>query len=408
MKNFNEFLTEAHDKNVHLEHIEDEVLNLGINGTRQAINFLRSLRDMLAGNNPDNLRVTVKWDGAPAVFCGTDPESGKFFVGTKSIFNKEPKLNFTNSDIDRNHPSPGLNSKLKLALKELSKAGIKGILQGDMMFTQEDLKIKTIDGEKMVTFQPNTILYAIPKDSDLGKRILSSKMGIVFHTSYSGKSIKDLKASFNVNIGRMRNNKRVWIQDANYEDDSGTATMTKDETAAITAVLSKAGKLFRTMDSSIVNEFAADEELRALTKQFNNAQVREGQLISNPKKHARNFLKFLKDKSKKEIEKRKTDKGKQSQKDKLASLVSRFERAERQLVIMFEMMSLLREAKLMIVNKLKKIQRIGTFLQTSNGFKVTSPEGFVAVDHLTGNAVKLVDRLEFSRANFNAAKNWTN
>ena len=160
MFSFNGFLTEA--KNLHLEHLEDEVLNNGVGGTRAAINFLQSLRDMLAGNAKSSVNVTVKWDGAPAIFAGINPENDQFFVGTKGVFNKNAKINYSHEDIDRNHPSGGLNQKLKVALTELSKLGIKEVLQGDMLFTQEDLETKTIEGKRYVVFQPNTIVYAVP------------------------------------------------------------------------------------------------------------------------------------------------------------------------------------------------------------------------------------------------------
>ena len=156
---FTEYLEESKEnKNVHLEHIEDEVLNRGVNGTRDAIDFLRSLRDMLAGHSESKVNLTTKWDGAPAVFCGINPDNGKFFVGTKGVFNANPKLNYTDADIDANHPSEGLNAKLKVALRYLPKLGIKGVLQGDMMFTKGDLQPHIIDGEEYITFQPNTIV----------------------------------------------------------------------------------------------------------------------------------------------------------------------------------------------------------------------------------------------------------
>jgi len=114
---FSDFLTESKEgKNLHLEHLEDEVLNNGVVGARSAINFLQSLRDMLAGRSATKINVTTKWDGAPAIFVGTNPENGKFFVGTKGVFAKNAKLNYTEEDIDNNHPGEGLNHKLKTAL----------------------------------------------------------------------------------------------------------------------------------------------------------------------------------------------------------------------------------------------------------------------------------------------------
>ena len=163
-------------KNLHLEHIEDEILNYGVDGGRAAINFLRSLRDMLAGSSRTSVNMTVKWDGAPAIFAGIDPSDGKFFVAKKSVFNVSPKLYKTNKEID-DDLSGALNSKFKIALAEFSKLGIKGVLQGDLMFT-DDVEKTTIEGVVYYTFQPNTIVYAVPIDSDLGKT-LDDYFGIV-------------------------------------------------------------------------------------------------------------------------------------------------------------------------------------------------------------------------------------
>ena len=93
MFSFKGFFT--HEKNTHLEHLEDDIINRCSKGGVNAINFLNSVRNMLAGNIGGKLNMSVKWDGAPAVFCGTNPENGKFFVGTKSVFNKTPKINYT-------------------------------------------------------------------------------------------------------------------------------------------------------------------------------------------------------------------------------------------------------------------------------------------------------------------------
>jgi len=150
--NFKEFITES--KNTHMTHIEDKVLYGGVDGTRQAINALRGLRDMLAGTSKGN--VSVKWDGAPAVFCGTDPSDGKFFVAKKGIFNKNPKVYKTNADID-DDTSGDLNAKLKEALRYLPELGIKGVIQGDFLFGNGDVSTKNIDGQKYTVFHPNTI-----------------------------------------------------------------------------------------------------------------------------------------------------------------------------------------------------------------------------------------------------------
>lgn len=406
---FKEFLTESvkEGKNVHLEHIEDEVLNRGVPGARDAINFLRSLRDMLAGNSSTKVNVTTKWDGAPAVFAGTNPENGKFFVATKGIFNANPKLNYTEEDIDVNHPSEGLNKKLKVALRYLPKVGIEGVLQGDMMFSKGDIKTETIDGQKYITFQPNTIVYAAPAESKLAKSMLSAQMGIVFHTSYTGKTIADLKASFNIDIGRMKPTKDVWFRDAYFVDASGTATFTESETKLITEILSDAGKTFGKINSMTLNRIAASDTILTYIKTFNNTKVRSGQAINDTAKHANELVKWIEEKYNKEIIAAKKEETKLKRQAEKNEMVRFFKSNLNELKNIFDLQNDLVEAKNMIIKKLQQMKQVtGSFLRTDDGFKITNPEGFVAVDKLKGTAVKLVDRLEFSHANFTAQKNW--
>ena len=403
MFSFDGFLTEA--KNLHLEHLEDEVLNNGVVGTRGAINFLQSLRDMLAGSSKSSVNVTVKWDGAPAIFAGINPENGQFFVGTKGVFNKNAKINYTIDDIDRNHPGTGLNQKLKVALTELSKLGIKNVLQGDMLFTQEDIEKKTIDGKQYVTFQPNTIVYAVPMESS--SRILSSTMGIVFHTTYSGKTMEDMSASFTVNLRGLDKNAGVWFSDANYKDTSGTINFNKKETDAITKILSQAGKTFRTLDSGVLTMIAEDEELKILVKTYNNTKVRAGEKITNTRMHTKGLIEYIYDKKKKEVDKVKRPQNKAVKQQNMDRLMKYFRSNSTQMVRIFDMQNLLVQAKDMIIRKLEKSKGVmDTFVRTEKGYRVTQPEGFVAIDKV-GKAVKLVDRLEFAHQNFTAAKNWT-
>ena len=405
---FKEFLTEATStgKNLHLEHIEDEILNRGVSGGRDAINFLQSLRDMLAGHAQSKVNITTKWDGAPAVFCGINPENGKFFVGTKGVFNKNAKLNYTDEDIDNNHPSEGLNAKLKVALRYLPKLGIKGVLQGDMMFSKGDLKKQTIDGENYITFQPNTIVYAIPANSKLAASMQAAQIGIVFHTSYTGKKIEDMKASFNIDIGRLSATKDIWFRDASFVDASGSATFTEDETKDLTGILSQAGRMFQTISSLTINRIASNETIRVQIATFNNTKVRSGERIKDTQKHTAELIKTIEAKLNQHVldaKKEDTKKKRVAEKNE----VMRFYRSSAsELRKVFDFMNLIVDAKLKIIRKLETIRDVGTFIRTEDGFRITAPEGFVAVDRLKGNAVKLVDRLEFAHANFNAAKNW--
>jgi len=406
MKKFSEHITEAKEgKNVHLEHLEDNVLNNGVSGAREAINFLRSLRNMLAGHSDVKVNVTTKWDGSPAIFAGINPENGKFFVGTKSVFNKNAKLNYTDDDIDENHPGEGLNDKLKIALAYLPKLGIKGILQGDMMFTKDDLTPQTIEGEEYITFQPNTIVYAVPTNSKLAKMMMAAQLGVVFHTSYTGKDIESMKASFNIDIGHLTTTKDVWFRDASFTDASGSATFTAEETAEITSVLSQAGRVFQTIPALTLNRISASDVFLTQIKTFNNTKVREGKKIGDTRVHTQELLNWIEAKLNKEILAAKKEDTKQKR-IKEKNEVMRFYRSNAlQLKLIFDLMNLIVDAKLMIIRKLETIKSIGTFVRTDNGFKVTAPEGFVAVDYL-GKALKLVDRLEFSHKNFTAQKAW--
>jgi len=406
---FSEFLTEdTGGKNLHLEHIEDEVLNGGVTGTRAAINFLLSLRDMLAGHSEARVNVTTKWDGAPAVFCGINPENGKFFVATKGIFNKNAKLNYTDADIDANHASEGLNAKLKVALRYLPKLGIKGVLQGDMMFSKGDLNPQTIDDEEYITFQPNTIVYAVPSDSKLAQSMKAAQMGIVFHTSYTGKTIEDLKASFNIDINNLTPTKDVWFRDAYFVDASGTATFTEEETKQVSRILSNVGTLFQSINPMVLNKISVSETLLVQIKTFNNTKVREGQAIKNTALHTRELINWVEAKLNKEILAVKMENTKKKKQLEKTEIMRFYRTNAAELKKIFDIQNGLVEAKNMIIKKLQQMRQVtSTFLKTDDGFKVTNPEGFVAVDKLKGNAVKLIDRLEFAHANFTAAKNWS-
>jgi hypothetical protein len=400
MIGFNKYLVEA--KNTHMEHLEDNVLNGGVDGARQSINFLQSLRDMLAGNSNVKVNTTVKWDGAPAVFAGIDPRDGKFFVAKKGIFNKNPKVYKTPAEV-RADTSGDLADKLVTCLKYLPELGIKGVIQGDLMFTQSDLKVQDIEGESCVTFHPNTIVYAVPTKTKLAKQIQSAKMGIVWHTTYTGSSFETMKASFGKNIkSKLKASKNVWFDDATYRDVTGTATMTQTETEEVTKVLSRAGTLFQTIKPAILNGFANDEELLIMTKTFNNSKIRMGQpIIDNGASHVRGLVQFITDKFQKDEDSKKTEAGKQAVRERKQRVLKFFSNNDPvEIAKVFDLMKLLVEAKIVIVSKMNKAEGIGTFLKTAVGFMATSQEGYVAIDHTGKNAVKIVDRLEFSRANF--------
>ena len=412
MKTFIDMLNEDKGgKNLHLEHLEDEIINHGINGGRAALNFLQSLRDMMAGSSRSAVNMTVKWDGAPAIFAGIDPEDDKFFVAKKSVFNVSPKLYKTNKEID-DDLSGALNSKFKIALSEFSKLGIKGVLQGDLMFT-DDVGKDTIDGIKYFTFQPNTIVYAVPMDSKFGKIIDKAKIGIVWHTTYSGDALQDMKASFGVNISGLKKTSKVWMDDATYKDTSGKSTFTANETAKITDVLSQVGKTFHKINAPGLKKFLALQASMtgamagASLKTYNNSKVRAGEIISNPGAHAKGYEKWVEISIQKQIDKVKSTKGKEKYQNIQKEYIREVRKHTGNLKQIITFQNLLVNAKMQIVKKLNTVKGLSdTFIKTANGFKVTNPEGYVAIDRVSGGAVKLVDRMEFSFNNFTAVKAW--
>jgi len=401
MQNFSDYLTEQ--KNTHMTHIEDKVLYGGVNGTRQAIFALRDMRDMLAGKKEGN--VSVKWDGAPAIFAGTDPRDGKFFVAKKGIFNKNPKVYKTPADIDAD-TSGDLATKLKDALKYLPELGIKGVIQGDFLFGRGDLKRRKIDGNAYVTFHPNTIVYAVPVDQ--AKEILQAKIGIVWHTTYSGSTFESMKASYGVNVSQLKSTKNVWSQDAMLRNVQN-ATMTKSETETVNEYLSQIGKLFNSISGTTLRALEGNPTLAQHIEQYNNTFVRAGAVIGNSQAHTTKLIRWIKNKYKAEIDKRKSAAGKATQQKRLDDLLAFFsEENKANLVKMFELQKLIVLVKLKLINKLNRLSNLETFVKTRNGFKVTGQEGYVAIDTLGGDAVKLVDRMEFSYNNFSPdiVKGW--
>lgn len=409
MYSFKKFLEEQTVKNTHLEHLEDAILNAGVEGAKQAINFIRDIRDMLAGKTKSPVNVTVKWDGAPAIFAGTDPSDGKFFVAKKGIFNKNPKVYKTNADIDAD-TSGDLNTKLKLALKHLPALGIKGVVQGDFLYSKDDIKEVDINGEPHITFHPNTIVYAIPKNSDLAAQILRSDIGVVWHTTYRGDTFEGMSASFGKEIASgLGKTKAVWSVDAMFKDVSGQATFTEKETKEVTKILSDAGKIFQKLERKVVDGISNNPERLMRVKTFVNSKVRQGERINNTRAFVDDLITYINEYYGKEEEKRKSPAGKATQRQKRDDVLSFFNEVDKkEIVKLFDFYNLITDAKLYVIRKLEKANSINTLLLTPNGYEVTGQEGFVAIDHTGKNVLKLVDRLQFSYANFSTdiVKGW--
>jgi len=397
MLTFRQYLTE--DKNTHLIHLEDLAFE-GSARVQEGIYFLEELAQMLGGNSKSKVNASVKWDGAPAIICGKNPENGKFFVGTKSVFNKRPKVNYTVADIRKNHTS-GVGDKLVDALKNLKGLPIRGILQGDMMFGSGDTKVERIKGETYITFTPNTITYAVPVDSNLGRKIKQSKFGIVFHTEYTGRTLSKMSSKFNPKIDNLKRSKKVWIDDATFKDVSGTASLTLSETQKIYRLFDDIGKHLK-KSSSFLNQIKDDKKMFGLLNIYVNVNIRGG----TESLSGESFIKWLEDRFESEINAMKSEAGQENKRKQRDETVRKFTGSLKSLDGMFKLREALRMAKMVVLRKLEKVEGMNTFIKTDNGFRVTKQEGYVGVDKLTNSAIKLVDRLEFSKANFSVPKNW--
>ena len=391
-----QMITEA-KANTHLTHLEELVLTQGAKGYKQAKSFLIELLKNLAGNSNTKINTSVKWDGAPAIFTGINPDNGKFFVGTKSVFNKVPKINYTMEDIDMNHgQAPGLADKLKLALQYFPSLGIKNILQGDFMFDSSMIKNTNIDGKPHLSFRPNTITYAVESDSELGKDIAAAKIGIVFHTTY--QSLQS-GASFGADVSGLNKTRNVWFDDAFFKDSTGIVTLTVEEAKEVQSLIKKADSIKINYD----NLPAADLNV------YLNKEIKSGQFVNNPKVSFKAFQKWYKEnRIDKRVAKLKSEKGRMKAIAAGQEQMKLFQRRQQDIINLFQVSKLLSEAKLIFVRKYNNaIYNTKHFVDDGKGgLRVTAPEGYVAVDRI-GNGVKFVDRVEFSRANFAMDKGFT-
>jgi hypothetical protein len=413
-KSLAEVLTEADGKNVHLDHAEELIFMQGNAGIARVVDTFAGLLDSLEGGDGGGAAVTTKWDGSPAIFAGIDPTDGRFFVGTKGVFAKTAKLNKTAIDIDQNHPDvkkgdemvskAGLRDKLYPALEYLKNLGIKGIVQGDLLFTKGDLKTVNIEGKKYIAFKPNTITYVVPADSETAKRMQAAQLGIVFHTSYTGDSIENMKASFGFDSSELTDNPSVWFSDARIKDVSGQVQLDASSAGAIRSAL-------QDLKSININSVAFNKlnemlpfDLIAELKAHANAPIRTGTALEkDPKQFAVSFINRMQNKFKDAISKLKTGVEGPAGQRKQAQMQATLDLLNKNAGLIVNMYSAYLKAesvKMMFQNKMKHIKAMGSFIEQPDGsFKVTDPEGFVIVDHM-GNAMKIVDRLEFSAANF--------
>ncbi len=377
--------------NTHLTHLEELILTRGEQGYEMAKAFLLEMIRVLKGDGNTKVSTSVKWDGAPAIFAGINPDNGKFFVGTKSIFNKVPKINYTMEDIDRNHGhAPGLVDKLKKALYYLPSLGIKKILQGDFMFDDEMLKVIDVDGEPHYRFKPNTIVYAAPVNSKMGQQIKNAKFGIVFHTTYDSLQSG---ASFGADVSGLRRRPDVWFDDAFFKNDTGYVTLTDDDVQRVQSLVNEADQV-----NSKINYGNLP---LAKMNIYLNSEIRGGAFADDPQGSYEGFVNWNKNRIQKKVDRLKSERGKQRAMAAGQADLEAVERSRTDILNVFRLSRLLFEAKNIFIEKYNNaIYATKHFVDDGSGdLKVTNPEGYVAVD-FAGNGVKFVDRLEFSRANF--------
>jgi hypothetical protein len=388
-------------KRTHLEHIEDIIITDGYVGGQAVIEYFRGLLLTLKGSSSEAMSVSVKWDGAPAVVCGINPDNGKFFVGTKSVFAKNAKVNYTKRDIANNHGTDDLGKKLLKCLVHLKKLNIQGVVQGDLLYTDEDITRKNIDGKPHITFTPNTITYAVPEASELGKQIDRAKVGIIFHTTYNGETLADMTASGGADVSAFAKSNDVFFDNATYKDVSGSAKFTDEETKQFYNSIEKLETLLNNVPRNLSTVLGQNQDFVPMFQMYINAMVKQGQLPDNVNQFLLGFKKFYADRMQQQMTGLKAQKALALRQDKMKQMPVFLNRAKKPLQAMLTFYKAVQQMKAFVLKKMNQAMAIGSFSQTDNGLEVTEPEGFVAVDK-SGSAVKLVDRLGFSRRNLTA------
>ena len=391
----------------HLEHIEDEMLNHGVDGCTASVSAMKEMLKML-GKKPSSGYMQTKWDGAPSVVCGKHPITGRFFVGTKSVFNKEPKLCYFDDDVDVYY-SGDLAVKLKTSLKYFKELKIDGVVQGDLLFTEKDKKTVTINDENLITFTPNTITYGIPVDTDIGKTISSAKIGVVFHTHYSGEDLASMTAGAGAPTSEFANtvNCAVIENDTPMADVSVPVTtlqLFERNTNTIESMCKKSGKFLDTLVDNMGTSGNKKFHIASYLKQFFNNEIKEGRSINDSKKAIKSIAEFYRTKMNKEVEKMKSVQKQAERRKQLYDGIQYLEDNMTEFDAMFTLYRKMQENKEIVIKALDNLESFRTFVQTDMGYKVTGPEGYVL--HHDGDMIKLVNRIEFSYNNFTLAKSW--
>ena len=383
----------------YLTHLEELLLTKGERGYDEARTYILDLLGMLQGKHKRKIKMSVKWDGAPFIMAGKHPQNGQHFVATKSAFNKEPLLNFTETDIINNHgDKPELANKLKKALKFTKQMGIKGLIGGDIMYTSpSEIGNAVYDDEEFISFQPNTTVYAVDKDSELAKEIINSVMGVVWHSAYSEIDDSTKRALSNSEFKQLKKVPGVWMDDAEFTDSTGKVDIDKDEAKQVK-------NLIKTADGIKV-KFGPLTKFLPLVNIYLNTEIRKGAFIEDPEGSFKNFYQWLSNRNetaiKKLVAKKRIEEKTNASKEQLAELKS----LSGDMIKLFKKSKLLQQAKQIFINKYNNaVYNTRHFFDNGDGtLRPSNPEGYVAINN-DGDLVKFVDRLEFSRANFGSGK----
>ncbi len=389
----------------HLEHLEDEMLNYGVDGCKAAVSFLKELRNML-GHQESSGFMQTKWDGAPAVICGEHPVTGRFFVGTKSVFNKtEPKICWTERTVDR-HYTGDLAEKLKFALRYFKELDIKGVVQGDLMFTDSTIKKETINGETLYTFKPNTITYGIPVDHPIGKVAGNAKIGVVFHTHYTGNELESMQAKAGADVTGSR--EALVIKNDTPMDRVG---LSSSEQNTFDAHVKKIESMCNTCGDfldELVTFSGTTGDLKwhvsTYIKQFFNSEIKNARSIGSVDKALDDLTNFYHLKTAKMLDKITTEKTKAQKRKLVYDSEHYLQNNKTKFTAMLALYKEIQQIKQTVIDKLDHLETFRTFIKTEKGYKVTGPEGYVM--HKDGDMIKFVNRLEFAYNNFTVSKDW--
>ena len=371
------------EKLSHLEHAEDHVINAGKEGYKHAVNTLNAVHKTLTGQK-GGASVTEKYDGSPSVVFGHHPENGKFFVASKSAFNKNPKINYTPADIEKNHGhAPGLVHHLKNALEHLPKVTpSKGVFQGDIMHSKEHVE----KSDSKVHFTPNTLTYHEPANSEEGKKIQNSKIGIAVHTGYQGKDIQSMKANYTPDLSGFKHHPDVHTIDVGIDKEKAKANYTPAKQNQFHKHMAEAEAVAKTLKPS---DYKKVEPHTEHLKTYINRTVREGTTPNTD-----DFYNHVKEQHGKEIAKVKTQKSIEAKTSGMNTQLNHIRSNSDTIGKVLQIHHHLQAAKDVQNQALSPTQRFKTSI---NGTP-TKGEGFVAV--VNNRPTKIVDRKEFSRQNF--------